>query len=96
MRTQRAKAKAKPKSKSKTRRLPDTYKSKGQATQRKTLTKARVAARKKAQTGTQTKGGRADDARTKARYPGVRESASGRTYTERRRNRSDASKTRKR
>ena len=92
MRTHRAKAKPKPK----TRRLPDTYKSKGQATQRKTLTKARVAARKKAQTGTQTKGGRADDARTKARYPGVRESASGRTYTERRRNRSDASKTSKR
>ena len=92
----RPKAKAKAKPKSKTRRLPDTYKSKGQATQRKTLTKARVAARKKAQTGSQTKGGRADDSRTKARYPGVRESASGGTYTERRRNRSDASKTRKR
>lgn len=43
----------------------------------------------KRQTGKQTKTGRAVDKTKKAKLPGKRVSASGKTYTERRKNRSD-------
>ena len=75
--------------------VAETYRAKGGTQKRKTLTGAKVSARKRMQTGTQTKGGRADDRQQKARYPGRRVSASGTKYTENRRNRSDASKVKK-
>ena len=77
-----------------TKALPDTYSTpKGGKTTRRTLTGTRVATRRKLQTGAKTS---AADRQTKARYPGRRVSATGSEYTEKRRNRSDASKVRKR
>ena len=77
-----------------TKALPDTYRTpKGGKTTRRTRTGTRVATRRKLQTGAKTS---AADRQTKARYPGRRVSAAGSEYSETRRNRSDASKVRKR
>ena len=81
------------KTRAKKRTLTDTYKARGRTTKGKTLTAARVSGRRKLQTGARTS---AADRQTKARYPGRRVSAAGSEYTEKRRNRSDASKVRKR
>ena len=85
------------KAKTTTKALPDTYRTpKGGKTTRRTSTGTRVATRRKLQTGQQTRAGGAEDRQTKARYPGRRVSAAGTKYSETRRNRSDASKVRKR
>ena len=90
------KAKTKPKSKPKAMVATDTYRSKRATQKRKTITGSTVKTRKRMQTGGQNASGRAGDNQQKARYPGRRVSANGSKYTETRRNRSDASKLKKR
>ena len=74
----------------------ETYRAKrGRGKPRRTVarnvtSKSSVRRRQRYQTGKQTKKGRKQDGHTLARYPGIRTSRSGNTYTERRRNRSDA------
>ena len=64
-------------------------KKKKTTTKKKAAVKKTVAARRSTMTGTSN---RAADASRKAKHPGTRKAASGKTYTEVRRNRSDANR----